>query len=94
MTSKTLRFTPVEEETPPAPAHEDDGAAIKMMMLALGALSKRAVVALESLFTAAAVASAWALWYGVEKDPNPLQLVWLGMYAAFILAVEFVRRKK
>lgn len=96
MATTNKRFVPVEvenEDIQEETQSEDTGAAMKIMMLALKSLSQKALVALSSLFSAAAVASAWALWYGVLREPTVLQLVGCGMYACFILAVEIVRRR-
>ena len=89
------RFIPVDDTpSPAAAAPAQDSQAAKMILLALQALSQRAVIALSSLFTLIAVASAWALWYSVLAQPNAEQLIGCGMYAGFILAVEIVRRRR
>jgi len=64
-----------------------------MMMMALKALSQRALVALASLFTLAAMASVFALAW-VMVDPNILQLTKLGMYGLFVLAALYVVRRR
>jgi hypothetical protein len=56
-------------------------------------LSKKALIAISSLFTAAALFSAWWLWADVLPNPTNHQLVGVGMYALFILAIEFIRRR-
>lgn len=68
-------------------------AATRMLLLAIAQLGKRFVIALSTLFTAAGLFSAWWLWASVLPGPSVLQLVGVGMYAAFLLALEFVRRK-
>ena len=82
---------PLDQTQPTGQA--DNGAAIGAIMLALKALSQKTIVALSTLFTAAALASAWYLWYSVLPNPTTPQLVGLGGYAAFILALEYVRRR-
>lgn len=67
-------------------------AAAQMLVLALKALSQRALVALSACFTLLTVGSAFALWWRVLPDPSVLQLVGLGIYALFLLAIHFVRR--
>ena len=77
----------------PATAKVDHAAATQMLMLALKALSQRALVAASTLFTAAGLFSAWWLWSSVLPNPTTFQLVGLGGYAIFILALEWVRRR-
>lgn len=68
-------------------------AATQMLLMAIGQLSKRFVIALSNLFTAAGLFSAWWLWSSVLPSPTVLQLIGVGMYALFLLALEFVRRR-
>ena len=65
----------------------------QMLLLALGALSKRALTAITNLFTLALVGSAWWLWYSVLPNPTLLQLVGVCSYAVFALAIDIVRRR-
>lgn len=77
-----------------APAGTPDAQkrAAAMLMLAIGSLSKRALVALSNLFTLALMASAWWLWFSIP-DPSSHQLIALGMYALFVLsAISIVKR--
>ena len=90
-------FQLVGSETPPAPPVLDRSVAEQrltgLLLMSLRALSQRAVVALSALFTLALAGSAFALWWSVLPNPSVLQLAGLGMYAGFVLALEFVRRK-
>ncbi len=70
-----------------------DGAAIRMMQLALGALSQRALVALASLFTLLTVSSVFALWY-LTPDPTQTQIISLSIYALFILAINYLNMRR
>lgn len=81
--------------TGPAQAarQEGPGMAAEIMGIALGALSKRAVVAVSSLFTAAALLSVWWLFALCLPAPTVLQLVGLTIYGVFVLLLEFVRRR-
>ena len=79
-------------EHPAASTHERNIAAQALTLLLKG-LSQKALVAISSLFTAAALFSAWWLWSDVLADPTALKLVGVGGYAGFILALEIVRRK-
>jgi len=63
-----------------------------MLLLGLKALSQRALVALSACYTLLTVASAFALWWRVLPEPSVFQLVGLGLYGIFILAVQVVRR--
>lgn len=80
-------------ETEEAPSEQGHDVAAQMMALALKALSQKALVALASLFTLAVVASVFTLYWSVLPNPSVLQLVGLGAYSAFVLAVLFIRRK-
>jgi hypothetical protein len=66
---------------------------MQALMLGLGALSKRAIVALQSLFVLLATASAFILWWSVLPSPSVLQLVGLAGYALFVLAASVIVRK-
>lgn len=86
----------IAEQPPPktqSSVAQSSSAATQMLLLAIGSLSKRFVIALSAWFTAAGLFSAWWLWSTVLPNPSVLQLVGVGMYAAFLLALEFVRRK-
>lgn len=67
--------------------------ATQMMMLALKALSQRALVAVSTLFTAAGLFGGWWLWNGILADPSPMQLVGVTLYAVFFIGLEIVRRR-
>ena len=95
------RFVAVEPEPevqapPAAPSPEQikqQQVATQMLALALRTMSQKALIAVSSLFTAAALFSAWWLWNSVLPDPSDRQLVGVGLYALFILILEFVRRR-
>lgn len=87
-----------EAEVPEAtvvdhPTREQSQIATQAMLLALGALSKRSLVALSNLFTAAGLFSAFWLWNAILPSPTILQLVGVGLYATFLLTLEVVRRR-
>jgi len=67
---------------------QDDRAA-QLFALALKSLSQRALVALASLFTLLTVGSMFWLWLSTP-DPDMNQLLSLGMYGLFVLAVNVV----
>ena len=86
----TLEKEEIEASAPASSSAESAG--MHMLYLGLKALSQRALVALSALFTLLTVASAFALWWRVLPDPSVFQLIGLGLYAIFILAVHLVRR--
>lgn len=78
---------------PPQQPHEDAQRALQILALSLQVVSKRFVTALGNLFTLLCVTSAFVLWWRVLPNPNMDQLVGLGLYATFLLAIEYVRRR-
>ncbi len=90
-------FTLISEEAEPAPTPTNTdtlaSAYSHMLLLALSAVSKRALTAITNLFTLGLVASAWWLWNRILPDPTPLQLVGVGTYAAFCLLIDLIRRR-
>lgn len=70
-----------------------ESAGFQSLMLGLGALSQRTIVALSRLFALLVIASDFWLWSSI-KDPNAYQLIALGMYAAFSLTAIFIARGK
>lgn len=87
------QFEVVEDTPEQPPAERAQAAALSAIMLALKALSQRAIVALANLFTLLTVGSVFWLWLTIP-NPNVLQLVELGMYAAFVLAANWIVRRK
>lgn len=79
------------ENQPPAPV--DNGVAIAMLTIGLKALSQRALTAATDLFTLLTVASAFWLWWSIPV-PNDRQITSLTIYALFILAANFIVRRK
>jgi hypothetical protein len=96
------RLTPVEvdeepigQEPPPSQPSQAASALTGILFMSLRALSQRAVIALGNLFMAASAASVWWLFYGaLGSSPAPAQLIGLTLYAAFILALNFMLRRK
>lgn len=77
----------------PAKPRLGEGLATDLLVLALTALSKRFITALADLFTLATAGSAFWLWMSIP-DPNPYQIASLTIYAAFILAANWIVRRK
>jgi len=81
--AEMFKLEPVPEtDLPEADKTHDAGMA--MLMMGLGALSKRAIAAIPSLFALPAVGSAFWLWYLTPK-PDVFQIVSLTIYALFVL---------
>lgn len=77
----------------PTVTPEQHRAALAAFRMLIATLSQKTLVALSNLVTAGAVGSAWWLWNGVLPEPTTNQLVGVSLYAAFILAIEYLRRK-
>lgn len=75
------------------PPKADNGVAVRMLTLALAALSQRFVVAIADLFTLLTVGSAFWLWSSIPA-PNDRQIIALSIYALFVLAANWIVRRK
>jgi hypothetical protein len=79
--------------TPPQQQSRVAQAAIAAgLMLALRTLSQRALVALAAIEHLLLAGTVFALWLTVIMQPTTLQLVGLGMYGVFVLALIALRR--
>ena len=91
------RLQPIDivEQAPAdaAPSRKDD-AFTGLLALSLKALSQRALIALSSLVDLLLIAAAFVLWLNVMAEPTVLQLIGVGMYAAFTLLALWMRREK
>ena len=80
-------------ETPDDPP---DSAAARVaasaLVLALKALSQRAVAATRDVFTLLSVGSVFWIWQSLP-DPTPTQIVSHGLYALIILAANVIVRR-
>jgi hypothetical protein len=99
VTSNASRLRQVGEdrEVPdpqPASAPSQAGAhALSLILLAVQALSNRALVAIGNLVSAAILLSVWWLFdAAIPVNPSVNQLVGLGLYGVFALAVVWMRR--
>lgn len=96
------RLTPVEvdenlignESEAPPQQTQTASALTSLLFVSLRALSQRAIIALGNLFMAASAASAWWLFYVTLPDPSPQKLIGLALYGGFILALNFMLRRK
>ena len=80
-----------EEETPPRQDAAPPG--LDLLLLSLKTLSQRTITAITNLFTLVTMAGTWWLWYKTP-DPNPTQIVSLSIFAAFVLAANWLVRRK
>ncbi len=81
----------VEDETPsPPPESRADGIASEALVLALKALSQRALVALASLFSLLTVGAVFWLAMSVSANPSVYQIVTLGIFSAFVLVMNWI----
>ena len=63
-----------------------------MLMLALKTFGQRFVIALSNIFSLLTVLSVWWLWMSVPH-PGTNDLVGMGMYAVFILVVNYLVKR-
>ena len=86
----------VIEEPDNTPEPEESGLAFHGLMLALKALSQRALVALEACFTLITVGLVFVLYY-VTVAQNLYDIVRLSTFATFVLlanAIVVLKRRK
>jgi hypothetical protein len=79
------------ESSHPSPPKSDLG--VDLLALGLKTVSQRFVAALINLFTLVSMVGVWFLWYKTP-DPNPSQIVSLSIFAAFVLAANWLVRRK
>ncbi len=77
-----------------AQAQAQHDVATKMLLMALGALSQRFVIALAALFTLLTVSSAFALWFMALPTMTWNQIIGLSIYSGFVLLVNVYGRQK
>ena len=90
------RFELVEESDPadsPIPPQNESRFSTDLLFLSLQALSKKTLVALSNLFCLLTVGSAFWLCLTIH-DPNPFQLVEIGGYFTFVLAANWIVRRR
>jgi len=78
---------------PETPQNDQAAAAMQLLLLSIKTISQRALIALSNLFTVAAVGSTWWLFNeALPINPSANQLIGLGLYGVFVLAIHWVRR--
>ena len=84
-------------ETPDQPEAQPNNAlqkaAIATLLLGLKTLSQRVFLAVIDSFMLLTVGSAFWLWYSIPT-PNVYQLIELAMYGVFVLAANYIQRRK
>ena len=83
------KWRPEVIETADVPEHS---AAVGMLALGLRALSQRAIVALESLFTLVTVVLVFWVFMSIP-EPTTHQIVAEAIFAAFVLAANVIVRR-
>lgn len=86
----------VESSRPERLSKDDppkDGLGVDLLALGLKTVSQRFVAALVNLFTLVTMTGTWFLWYKTP-DPNALQVVHLTLFALFVLAANWLVRRK
>jgi hypothetical protein len=87
------KFEVVPDLEEPVVQPQEHPAALSMVMLALKSLSQRALVAIDNLFMLLTVGSVFWLAMSIPH-PDTFQLVEIGMYAAFVLAANWIVRRR
>ncbi len=82
----------VPEEPAPASPKQEPNAAAGILFLALKALSQRALWALAAIRNLILAGSVFWLCLAVIAAPTEPQLIGVGMYALFVLAVMWIWR--
>ena len=77
------------EQDPTPPPKPQTNHVLNLLLLALKALSQRALIALASLFTLLTVGSVFWLCLTLP-EPNLYHLIQIAMYALFVLAANYL----
>lgn len=65
---------------------------ISLLILALRALGERSINFVGHLIPVIGLGMGFVLWYRVLPEPSVLQLVGLGIYSVFVLAMIAIKR--
>ena len=89
---------PAEAQVAEHPAAAAQAAAVpahatRLVLIALKALSERALVALSNLFSLLLAGSVFWLAYTALPGPTTQQITVVGLYGVFVLALHLVKRK-
>jgi hypothetical protein len=84
----------VDEDSAPSPTQSRlEGHAADVLLLALKALSQRALVALASLFSLLTVAAVFWLALSISANPTIYQIATLGIFSAFVIVINYIVRR-
>lgn len=89
----------VVPDDPPEPTNSPveggQAAALDILLLLLKPLSQKTIIAIGNCFSLLTVASVfWLSLAIIPKDPSVQQLIGLGGYAVFVVAVNLIVRRK
>ena len=95
MSTPERKWEVIQDELPDeaAPSRPEPHLGVDLLALGLKTVSQRFVAALVNLFTLVTMVGVWFLWYKTP-DPNPSQIVSLSIFAAFVLAANWLVRRK
>jgi len=84
-----------EEHNSAQAAEPDTNKALDILLLLLKPLSQKTIIALGNCYSLLTVASVfWLALVIIPNNPSIQQLVGLGGYAAFVIAVNIIVRRK
>lgn len=89
-----LEAVPDEDERIAPAESRSDGFATDALFLALKALSQRALVAAAALFSLLTVALVFWLALTIAANPSPYQIATFGIFAAFVICVNVIVRRR
>jgi ABC-type transport system involved in cytochrome c biogenesis permease subunit len=93
--SKPLFEVVQDDEPNNLPVEPDTGKALDILLLLLKPLSQKTIIALGNLYSLLTVASVfWLSFVIIPNNPSVQQLIGLGGYAAFVIAVNIIVRRK
>ncbi len=93
MSTPERKWEVIQDESPEEVAPSRPELGVDLLALGLKTVSQRFVAALVNLFTLVTMAGTWFLWYETP-DPNPAQIVSLTIFAAFVLAANWLVRRR
>jgi len=92
MEAPARRFEVIQEDSRPAPPQQSRSPGIEtdVLLMALRALSQRAVIALWGCFHLITVGFVFWATLSILPDPSQHQLIGLGIFSAFVLAINWM----
>ena len=93
MVSERLAEEPTAPSADSAPP-QDAGVALDVVLLALKVLGQRTMAIATHAYPVLALGAAAAMWWRVMDAPTPYQLVGLGLFGVFLLAMQVLRSRK